>query len=107
MREGLSVVDACLRIVLMTRPAFWALENPSGKLSRYLGPPSYTFQPNHHGDDYTKFTCLWGSFNPPARSPVPATAGSKMHRMAPGPERAALRSVTPTGFARAFKEANP
>jgi hypothetical protein len=38
---------------------------------------------------------------------VPATAGSKMHRMAPGPERAALRSVTPTGFARAFKEANP
>ena len=106
MREGLSVVDACLRIVLMTQPEWWALENPAGKLSQYLGAPAYTFQPNHHGDAYTKFTCLWGKFNPPARTPVPATMGSKMHRLPPGPERAALRSVTPEGFARAFFEAN-
>jgi hypothetical protein len=42
MREGLSVVDACLRIVLMTRPSWWVLENPAGKLSRYLGPPRMT-----------------------------------------------------------------
>jgi hypothetical protein len=107
LREGLSVVDACLRIVLMTQPAWWALENPAGKLSKYLGPPTYTFQPNHHGDPYTKFTCLWGSFNPPARTPVPAVLGSKMHVLPPSPERTALRSETPEGFARAFFEANP
>jgi hypothetical protein len=107
MREGLSVVDACCRVVLATRPQWWALENPAGKLRRYLGPPAYTFQPNHHGDDYTKLTCLWGEFTVPARTPVPATAGSKMHRLGPSPERAALRSVTPEGFARAFFEANP
>jgi hypothetical protein len=107
LRDGLSVVDACLRIVLMTDPVWWALENPAGKLPRWLGPPTHTFQPNDHGDDYTKRTCLWGRFNLPARTPVPATAGSKMHRLAPGPERAALRSATPEGFARAFFEANP
>jgi hypothetical protein len=107
MIEGLSVVDACLRLVAVTRPAWWALENPAGKLSRYLGEPTYTFQPNHHGDPYTKFTCLWGAFNVPERAPVPASEGSKMHRLGPSPERAALRSETPMGFARAFFEVNP
>jgi hypothetical protein len=106
MREGLSVVDACLRIVLMSRPVWWVLENPAGKLSRYLGPPRMTFQPNQYGDDYTKLTCLWGEFNTPTRTPVPATAGSKMHRLGPSADRAALRSVTPAGFAAAFFEAN-
>lgn len=107
MREGLSVVDACCRFILATRPAWWVLENPAGKLRRYLGPPRMSFQPNEYGDPYTKRTCLWGEFNTPARSPVPALEGSKMHRLAPGPERAALRSVTPAGFAQAFFEANP
>lgn len=107
MREGLSIVDACCRIVLATRPAWWALENPTGKLTRYLGPPTMTFQPNEYGDPYTKRTCLWGNFNAPARSLVEATEGSKMHRLAPSPERAQLRSETPAGFARAFFEANP
>lgn len=107
MREGLSVVDACCRLVLAARPAWWALENPVGKLCRYLGTPRLIFQPNDYGDPYTKRTCLWGDFSFPKRSPVPATEGSKMHRMGPSPDRAALRSVTPAGFARAFFEANP
>jgi hypothetical protein len=106
MREGLSVVDACLRIVVATKPLWWVLENPAGKLSRYLGPPAWTFQPNEYGDPYLKFTCLWGSFCPPVKAPVPATMGSKMHRLPPSEDRAALRSVTPEGFARAFYEAN-
>jgi hypothetical protein len=106
MREGLSVVDACCRIVLATQPVWWVLENPAGKLKHYLGPPTMTFQPNQYGDPYTKLTCLWGNFRPPAKNPVPATMGSKMHRLPPSPERAALRSVTPEGFARAFFEAN-
>lgn len=107
MREGLSVVDACLRIIVAARPAWWALENPVGKLVHYLGPSRMTFQPNDYGDDYTKRTCLWGDFSTPIKTPVPATAGSKMHLLSPGPERAALRSMTPPGFARAFFEANP
>jgi hypothetical protein len=105
--HGLSVVDACLRIIIVTRPVWWALENPPGKFNSYLGPPRLTFQPNDYGDDYTKQTNVWGDFTIPARCPCPPTAGSKMHRLSPSPERAALRSVTPAGFARAFFEANP
>ena len=104
---GLSVVDACLRLVAVHRPDFWALENPVGRLRRYLGPPRLTFQPCDYGDPYTKRTQLWGRFNTPAASPVQPVEGSKMWRYPPGPERAALRSITPPGFARAFFEANP
>ena len=45
MREALAVVDACLRAVVIYRPAWWALENPVGKLRKYLGPPSLIFNP--------------------------------------------------------------
>ncbi len=107
MVDGLSVVDACLRLVMACRPAWWCLENPAGKLSAYLGPPRMTFNPNDYGDDYTKLTCLWGDFKEPARTPVPATAGSKLHRLGPSENRTAIRSVTPAGFANAFYEANP
>jgi hypothetical protein len=70
-----------LRIVLACRPKWWVLENPVGKLKHYLGPPRMTYQPNEYGDPYTKRTCLWGEFNTPIRTPVPATEGSKMHRL--------------------------
>jgi hypothetical protein len=105
--EGLSVVDACLRLVVACRPVWWCLENPVGKLVHYLGPARMSFNPNDYGDDYTKLTNLWGDFNMPVRTPVPAIAGSKLHRLPPSQDRAALRSVTPAGFARAFFEANP
>ncbi len=107
MAEGLSMVDAVCRLVLATRPSWWALENPVGKLRRYLGKPRLIFQPCDYGDPYTKRTCLWGDFTIPAKTPVEPTEGSKMHLMSPGPERAQLRSQTPAGFARAFFEANP
>jgi hypothetical protein len=107
MLEGLSVVDACVRLIMAAEPRWWALENPIGKLTSYLGPWKMLFDPNEYGDDYTKRTCLWGDFTEPVKTPVPATAGSKMHRLPPGPERAAFRSITPAGFARAFDAANP
>ncbi len=107
MIDALSMVDAVCRLVLVTKPAWWVIENPHGKLSRWLGPPVMTFQPNDYGDPYTKMTCLWGEFNPPVRQPVEAVLGSKMHLVSPGPNRQAIRSETPAGFARAFFEANP
>jgi hypothetical protein len=64
--EGLSVVDACLRLVAVCRPVWWVLENPVGRLSRWLGPPAAIFQPWMFGDPYTKRTCLWGNFVMPA-----------------------------------------
>lgn len=61
IREALALADACLRIVHATRPkGFWALENPVGKLRKWIGPPVWTFNPCDFGDPYTKRTCLWG-----------------------------------------------
>jgi hypothetical protein len=105
--ESLSIVDACLRIIMVTRPVFWALENPVGRLSTYIGKPDMYFHPYEYGDPYSKKTCLWGKFVKPRKSPVTPVSKSPIHYMAPGPERSALRSITPSGFAKAFFEANP
>jgi hypothetical protein len=111
--DGLALVDACCRIVLTHKPRFWALENPVGRLRRWLGPPRLSFNPCDYGgwldddaDAYTKKTLLWGSFVMPEKKPIEPTQGSKMHLLPPSPDRAALRSVTPAGFAKAFFEAN-
>ena len=110
MIDGLSIVDACIRLVHACQPEWWALENPVGKLRRYLGAPTMTFQPCDYGDPYTKRTLLWGSFNTDLpRTPVEPVEGSKMwSRYGGKSERTKnARSVTPAGFARAFYEANP
>src|SRR5690606_11678440 len=109
---SVQLAHQTLAIIEFIRPAWWALENPVGRLNKLVpalaefGP--WYFQPCDFGDPYTKKTGLWGEFsrNLP-RDPVKPREGSKMHRLPPGPERAYLRSVTPAGFARAFFEANP
>jgi len=68
--EGLSIVAACLRIINSARPRFWALENPVGRLPRYIGKYVYTFQPYEYGDPWTKRTCIWGKHNRPIKTPV-------------------------------------
>jgi len=107
--DALSVVDACLRIISVCRPAWWALENPVGKLRRWLGPPAMTFQPCDYGDPYTKRTLLWGRFTFPATAPVPPAEGSRMWSQYGGRSARTKRerSATPPGFASAFCEANP
>jgi len=102
----LSVNDACLRIVLISEPTFWCLENPVGRLNKWIGQPVMYFNPCDYGDPYTKKTALWGKFNIPEKNPVEPTEGSKMHLIPPCENRQELRSITPPGFARAFFEAN-
>ena len=109
--DGLAIVDACLRAVAIYRPTWWVLENPVGRLRRWLGPPAWSFDPCDFGDPYTKRTHLWGHFTPPvplmsvqARRAVAPSLGSKMHTAVRDKAR---RSVTPAGFAQAFFEANP
>lgn len=106
--EGLSVVDACIRIIFACRPTFWALENPVGRLIHYIGKPAMYFNPCDFGDTYTKKTCLWGKFNGPKITPVAPTEGSKLWRKYGGRSEHTkmMRSITPPGFAKAFFEAN-
>jgi hypothetical protein len=127
MINGLSVVDACLRIIYRTNPIFWALENPVGKLIHYIGKWKYTFQPYEYGDPWTKRTCIWGNHNAPIKnvvSPIGSYTGGTpsgklgivdhkeylppdwVHKLSPSNDRQKLRSITPPGFARAFFEAN-
>ena len=133
--EGLSVVDACLRIILITKPVFWAMENPKGRISKYLGSPKHTFQPYQYGDNYSKRTCLWGDFNMPAPTKIVkpdmveivstkefesnnlSLFGDEMakKRMSKNyyedfnkskNERAKSRAITSSGFAKAFYNLN-
>jgi hypothetical protein len=108
LKEAMSIVDACLRAVVIYNPVFWCLENPVGRLSRFLGKPLMYFNPCDYGDPWTKKTCLWGRFNQPKKNPVEPVPMSEnpIWNMSPSEDRGAKRSITPPGFAKAFFEAN-
>jgi hypothetical protein len=102
---SLSVVDACLRIVAVQRPRFWALENPRNHLRRYLGPARLEFYQWEYGDAGHKPTCIWGDFVPPFKAPrarlKPSTYHTRFANAVPAD------AITPAHFAQAFFAANP
>ena len=114
--DSMGVVIACLKIIAMAGPEWWVLENPVGKLGRWLGKPRIIFNPCDYGDPWTKKTCLWGKFNLPIKNPVEpefvkASNGDRYapYHMKTGGRSAKtkeLRSITPPNFAKAFFEAN-
>ncbi len=100
-----------------------------------IGKWRYTFQPYDYGDPWTKRTCIWGEHNEPIKSPVDPIGSYQgsghgkilgivdhplmllkpdqiffspdwIHKLSPSKDRAMLRSITPSGFARSFFEAN-
>ena len=91
------------------------IENPVSTLATYWRKPDHRFHPADYtgfelGDNYSKLTCIW-SFNGFVMPPVCRAEGlgdpdDRIHKAAPGPERANFRSATPRGFARATFEAN-
>lgn len=136
LEQALKIVKSCLAIIHSTGPVWWVLENPVGRLKKWLGEPVHKFHPWQYGDPWTKRTWLWGNFvipspNPSAKKPVMQHKGHRssqhkrtkdlesrmldlaharpdwVHRLPPSKDRAALRSITPPGFAQAFFEANP
>ena len=126
LEKALGTVFACLEVIKKCEPEWWCLENPVGRLSRFLGKPMLRFDPWEFGDPYTKKTCLWGKFTIPARTPVESCRTEERHNdpksffSRNSPEiamfidsfgdtlnRSKLRSITPPGFAQAFFKANP
>jgi len=113
---GLSVVDACLRIVMIANPQWWVLESPRGYLRRWLCDAPHTFEPWQYGDQYQKRTDLWGEFVMPeptiTEKPASLVKFSMLKSRDIHPEyygrytRQERRAITPPGFARAFFEAN-
>ena len=114
MLEALALADACIRIVHVVRPQWWALENPVGKLRKWHGPPAWSFHPCDFGDPYEKRTLLWGRFTMPKLNRVepqgkrPGQPNEWFSKVGGKSERTkAYRSATPPGFASAFFRANP
>lgn len=115
MLEGLSLVDACLRQAIIHQPAWWVLENPVGKLVRYIGEPVCYIQPWYYGDSYNKKTGLWGNFVLPDPTKVVQPSGKRHGQPdawyssvgGKSGHTKAVRATTPMGFAYAFKEVNP
>lgn len=120
-REGMVLVIASLRIIWECRYKaplkFWCIENPMGYLRQFLGKPVFTFDPCDFGERYTKKTDLWGYFNIPKKKPIKLSDDELFrckinNRKLPsisdiaGSKQSARRAITPSGFARAFFEAN-
>jgi hypothetical protein len=114
LTEAIELVEACRRIAEWSR-APWMIENPVSTLGSYWRKPDFTFHPFEFGgwpsganDDYGKRTCLWtgGGFRLPQKRPIEAFRPLWIHNLPPADNRGDLRSVTPSGFARAVFEAN-
>jgi len=115
--EGLELIGATTRFILACNPHFWVLENPVGRLNRWLGKPTMYFQPYEYGDAYSKKSALWGKFNiglqrntvePKMYTTSTGKRGSEYWMKLGGKSERTkeLRSITPMGFAKAFFEAN-
>ena len=131
LQTGMETVEACMQIIwavqIHTKLSFWALENPVGLLRRFLGKPQYSFYQWWFGDKGIKRTDLWGCFNIPKQTVfkrpddpyyIKQYKSGKKNQFAwsapqkpewydgPKLDRAALRAITPAGFAQAFFMAN-
>ena len=82
-----------------------AIENPVGIMSTEYRKPNQIIQPWQFGHGETKATCLWLKGLPELK-PTNIVEGreNRVWRMAPGPDRAKLRSKTFPGIARAMAE---
>lgn len=130
--SALQVVNACLKIIDFVKPKFWALENPIGHLTKFLGRPKFSFQPYEFGDAWTKRTNIWGEFNVPKKTytweTCPKIEGlyvrpsrtkpsiACLHKSAQSiipqlqifevDDDASFRAITPPSFSQAFFEVN-
>lgn len=80
-----------------------AIENPVCVMSSLYRKPDQTIQPWQFGHGETKATCLWLKGLPLLR-PTDIVEGrdDRIHKMAPGPNRARDRSATYLGIANAM-----
>lgn len=126
--KGLETVRACLETIWIARAhgtlKWWALENPRGYLRQFLGVPHFTYEHWQYGSkEHLKPTDIWGYFKEPGhthrkRPDKALQVGRRGHALAwvspkkPAKyahltlDRAAIRAITPKGFARAFARAN-
>lgn len=128
LEGAMKTVKACLEIIWKAqyqgkRLQFWAMENPKARLRWFMGRPAMTFNPFDYGDPHRKPTDLWGNFNTDLKKkPVELNEKERKQSQLNSRElpkiptdyvvdqnmsrRAIARSITPSGFAQAFFNAN-
>jgi hypothetical protein len=122
LKKGMETVKACLEIIYKlqydNKLKFWALENPKGLLRRFLGNPSFIFDPTEFGHNHNKCTYIWGNFTIPLKTHTFKRTYSiaEVNKFEEIPadykidnnvrKDAIYRSITPASFAKAFYEAN-
>lgn len=110
-KAGLEICAACCRIILLSKPKFWTIENPAnGLLKKWLGKPDYVFSPWQYGHPYQKLTALWGNFTIPKETVLEKPAGIKKFSMLLSKEiypefygiynRQERRAITPPEFCK-------
>lgn len=119
---ALIVVNACFSVIqkcnYSCRLKFWALENPVGLLRQYIGIPKNQYFQWQFGELQYKHTDLWGYFNMPKPfiNQIPNEleffkGEHGVHWSKPvcpdkyldmNLDRAAVRAITPFGFAKSF-----
>jgi len=109
LAEAVDIAVACMDVIELASPAWWALENPVGRLRKFIGPPVTIFSPCEYGEDWSKRTCLWGKFTMPPRNRHKCKHEFWGWRKLGGKSERTkrLRSETSAKFAQAFFEANP
>ena len=97
-------IDFFMRFINADCPRI-AVENPVCIMSRIYRKPDQIIQPWQFGHGEVKTTCLWLK-GLPQLIPTEIVEGreQKCWRMAPGPDRAKLRSKTYPGIARAMAD---
>lgn len=118
---SLKLVNRCFEIAELTKPNFFALENPRGRLKKFIGPPIYSYYQYEFGGKFFKQTFLWGYFNdwiikgPVNPNPIrlDTCSMSELYQLPDNyirdpnfSKRAAQRSMYCDGFVNAFFEAN-
>lgn len=102
-----------VRVLLSAPIPCIALENPPGKIGTAIRPADQYVQPWQFGHPETKCTGLWLVGLPhlvPTENvhaemmALPMKQRSRVHYMAPGPDRWKLRSTTYAGIAEAMAE---
>lgn len=112
--NAMDIVHDCAMIGKLADAPFM-IENPKSRISTLWRKPDHIMQPWHYTgyapeDNYKKETWLWtgGGF----KMPEPfideslESPDDRIHKAAPGPERANMRSAAPMGFAKAVYQAN-
>lgn len=119
-RGAMEIVYECFKIIWSSQYhnnlKFWAMENPRGLLRKFIGIPKNTFYQWQFGGQHKKPSDIWGYYNPPIPT-VKVEPKFDVDKSWQKPEcpkeyqqfnlnRAAIRVITPAGFAQAFFKAN-